>query len=65
MVINVPVGKKGAWEVGTFEVSESHALTFNERQPSACRHIVAGTYKGVSKDGKIITSNNPAEIQDQ
>lgn len=64
--INIPDGKSGDWKVSTFKVSKEDAKSFNMRacfQPG-CRTIEAGTYKKLTRNGQIIMSNTPAEIED-
>lgn len=64
--IDVPDGKSNDWAVSTFEVSKEEARIFNFR---ACfnpglRIISPGKYKKLTRNGAIIMSNTPAEIQD-
>lgn len=63
--VDVPDGKKGAWEVSTFEVSEEDARVFNLREAfQTGRFIRPGTYKRLSRNGGLVMSNTPAEIDD-
>ncbi|MBT6046419.1 MAG: hypothetical protein HOG49_06325 [Candidatus Scalindua sp.] len=69
--IDVPVGKKGIWEIDEFEISERQAQEFNMRalfqfsSSNSDRRVEAGTYKRLVRDGKdTIMSNTPAEIND-
>ncbi len=64
--IDVPDGKSGIWEVSTFEVTQKDATFANMRAYFApgARIIHPGTYKKLTKNGHIIMSNTPAEIQD-
>jgi spermidine synthase len=64
--IDVKDGKSGVWEVKTFEISEDEAKMFNLRSlfQHGCREIKAGSYKKLTRNGKIIMSNTPAEIRD-
>jgi len=64
--INISDGKSGDWEVSTFEVSEKDANFHNLRasfHPGA-RTIKPGRYKKLVRNGSIIMSNTPAEIDD-
>ena len=64
--VNVPDGASGPWQVSTFTVTDAAAKSFNLRaafQPG-CRTIRPGTYKQLTRKGKIIMSNTPAEIRD-
>ncbi len=58
----VPNGKKGIWEVSDFTVTPGEAKMFNLR--SGRRHINPGVYKKLTRNGAVIMSNTPAELQD-
>jgi 16S rRNA A1518/A1519 N6-dimethyltransferase RsmA/KsgA/DIM1 with predicted DNA glycosylase/AP lyase activity len=64
--IDVPDGVSGNWQVSSFEVSEKDASWFNLGQAikGTRRNIVAGKYKRICRNGRVIMSNTPAEIAD-
>ncbi len=64
--IDVPDKKVGRWEVSTFTVTKNDADMFNMRAVfQGGRFIIPGVYKKLCRDGKVIMSNTPAEIQGQ
>ena len=67
IMVSVPDGKKGAWEVGSFIVSKQDENLHNLRcqlNGHQSRMIEAGKYKRLMRDGQTIMSNTPAEIND-
>ncbi len=64
--ITIPNGKSGPWEISEFEVSKEAEKLHNLRSmfQTARGEIVAGKYKKLTRNGKIIMSNTPAEIRD-
>ena len=64
--VNVPDNKIDPWEVSTFEVSEQDVVIENIRamlKPGG-RMIDPGRYKRLTRNGSVIMSNTPAEIND-
>ena len=66
IVIDVPDGKSGEWEVETFKVSDDEAKMFNLRArfQNGCREIKAGSYKKLTRNGSTVMSNTQSEILD-
>ncbi len=64
--IDVPDGEKGEWKVETFHVTEADSKLFNLRAAfqGGNRGMLPGTYKKLTRNGKIIMSNTAAEIRD-
>lgn len=67
--INVPVGKKGRWEVQEFKVTKKDADWHNLRSllnfSGSDRRIEPGKYKRLVRNNiDTIMSNTPAEIRD-
>ena len=55
--VNVPVGKKGKWEIKRFEVPAFSSAGYG-------RGVPKGTYTGLYRDSMLIMSDTPDEIQD-
>jgi len=64
--VNVPLGKSGDWEVSRFGVDESDVALYNlrARLKPGCRTISPGIYTKLTRSGKIIMSDTPAELND-
>jgi hypothetical protein len=64
--IDIPDGKSGDWSVETFEVSKEAAEFENMRAmfSYSARTIDPGTYKKLKRNGTIVMSNTPVEIDD-
>jgi len=66
--IYVPDGTSGKWEISTFTILENDTAfkIYNLRETfkGTHRYILPGTYKKLTKDGHVIMSNTPAEIED-
>lgn len=64
--LNLKSGKSGAWEVKRFTVTPEGAQFHNLRETinGRSRFIYAGDYFGLYRDGRVIMSNTPAEIDD-
>ena len=65
-VMEIPDGKSGPWEVSTFDVTEDDIKFENMRAmfKPGCRTMRAGKYKRITRNGSVIMSNTPAEIDD-
>lgn len=64
--VAVPDGNSNEWAVSTFTISEEDADFQNLRalfHPGA-RFIEPGTYKRLTRNGRVIMSNTPEEIGD-
>lgn len=68
ITVPVPDGQKGNWKVESFEVSEQEASLHNIRcavKPGMGRRRCSpGKYKKLTRNGYIVMSNTPAEIDD-
>jgi len=70
MKIDVPVpdGKSGDWEVSTFTVNDEDIRLHNMRcmfsPGQGGREMIPGTYKKLTRNGRLIMSNTQAEIGD-
>jgi hypothetical protein len=65
--VELTPGKCGPWEIERFTVSEHEARIFNLRQAmqwTAHRRIDGGTYTRLTRNGKVIMSDTPAEQAD-
>lgn len=64
--LNLQPGQSGAWVLKRFTVTPQGAKIHNLREAfnGRNRFISAGEYWGLFRDGKVIMSNTPAEIQD-
>lgn len=64
--VTVPLGVKGAWAVDQFEVSKKDADFNNMRAAfgSSARFIKPGIYTRLTRNGKTIMSDTPAEKRD-
>ena len=56
--VTVPEGECGAWKVRRVEVEDSIVARFRER------HFVPGTYTHLTRNGKLVMSDTPAERRD-
>lgn len=63
---HIPNGISGPWEVSEFDVSKANADWNNllAAYGKGARMIKPGRYKRLSRNGKVIMSNTPAEIRD-
>lgn len=64
--VNLPEGESGTWKVERFEVSESDAQIHNIRAAfnPAGGGIKPGTYTQLTRNGTVVMSDTPSEIQD-
>jgi len=63
--VNIPEGKSGDWEVKKFIVSEDDAKWDALRSIGrGGRYTPAGTYTSLTRNGQVIMSDTPNEIQD-
>jgi len=64
--ITVPDSKRGVWSVETFTVTDEQARLNNLRAALSfsTRTIAPGTYKRLRRNGSVVMSNTPAEIDD-
>lgn len=64
--VDVPVGKSGDWEVSRFKISKADAARHNLREVihGGRRTIKEGVYTKLTRSGKIIMSDTPAELED-
>lgn len=64
--LNLQSGVSGAWRLAKFTVNSQGAKFHNLRElfNGRQRYIVAGEYWGLFRNGCIIMSNTPAEIND-
>lgn len=64
--ITVPDGTSGLWSVQTFTVSEEEAKfeTMRAMFSYSFRPITPGTYKRLMRNGTVVMTNTPAEIND-
>ena len=65
--VTIPDGKSGDWEIRSFEISEKDSKFFNLQQLFAghgSRAVLPGKYKKLMRNGTIIMSNTPAEVDD-
>lgn len=64
--MNLQPGQSGAWVLKRFTVTPQGAKMHNLHEVfnGRNRFISAGEYWGLFRDGKVIMSNTPAEIQD-
>ncbi len=60
--IPVPDAKQGNWAVNTMVITETQAQFHNINCHG--RPIEAGTYKSLTRNGHVIMSNTPMEIED-
>jgi hypothetical protein len=60
--VSVPEGTSGPWEVSRFEVNESQAMMDMLKNPR--RHCPKGQYTQLTRDGRIVMSDTPAEMRD-
>ena len=61
--VNIPEGKYGVWAVEKFSISDSEARFENMKMAfHGCRrHVIPGTYTKLTRNGRIIMSDTPAE----
>lgn len=63
--VNIPEGKSGDWEVKKFTVSEDDAKWDALRSIGrGGRYTPTGTYTSLTRNGQVIMSDTPNEIQD-
>lgn len=64
--LNLKSGKSGAWELKRFTVTPQGAKMHNLHEifNGRNRYINSGEYWGLFRDGQVIMSNTPAEIND-
>jgi hypothetical protein len=70
MKSNVPEGKSGVWAVEKFTISEEEARFFNLRnriqllQGGGDRPVVPGIFTRLVRNGHVVMSDTPAEVED-
>lgn len=66
--VNLPEGQSGIWKIEKFEVSEEDAKFENLRAmfsfSSRDQYIRAGVYTRLMRNGTIVMSDTPSEMQD-
>jgi len=65
--VDVPEGTSGSWAIKRFEVSRSHADVFNLRailNNERGRYVCPGAYTKLTRNGTVIMSDTPSEIED-
>jgi len=64
--VDLPIGKSNNWSIEQFEVTENQAAIERMRSMfTGGRGVPAGKYTALKRNGQIIMSDTPDEIQDQ
>jgi len=63
--VDMPEGKSGNWEITKFEVSEKEASFHNLRASFRDRrYILPGKYTRLTRNGTVVMSDTPSELDD-
>ena len=60
--VRVPIGKSGNWEIKEFTITEKAASFYNINCHG--RPVKPGNYKKLTRNGAMVMSNTPLEIDD-